>query len=151
MGSGEVGGDRSMQWDFQGNNIKSQSSSSNKPKHRQHKAEDDTDPNDLFFHVTIKLPQDGGQRNQFLTSLAQGLANGQAGQDVTFDLRIEDQYNNGPIKDQIKVTWTSLGDSGPGQAPAIAKSGARKSASRGASKKASKKTSSRRKQSGRRR
>jgi hypothetical protein len=145
MGSGEVGGDGSMQWDFQGNNIKSHNSSSKKPKHQQHKAEDYTDPSDLFFHVTIKLPQDGGQRNQFLNSLAQGLANGQVGQDVTFDLQIEDRNNHGPTKDQIKITWTSLGDSGPGQARAVARPGAPlKSASQRASKKASKKTSSQR-------
>ena len=153
MGSGEVGGDRSMQWEFHGNNIISHSSSSNNPKHRQHKAKDDTDPSDLYFHVTIKLPRDDSQRRDFLTSLEQGLRDGQAGKDVTFELRIEDRDNNGPIKDQIKVAWSSLGDSGPGQAPKITKPSApRRSASRSASTRTSKKTSNRRKRkSGKRR
>src|SRR4030095_8734561 len=116
MGSGEVGGDGSVQWDIHGNSITSHSDSSSNPKHVQHKAKDDTDPSDRYFHVTIKLPQDGDQRGEFLTSLERGWRSGQAGQDVTFDLRIEDEDNRGPIKDQIKITWKSLGDSGPGQA-----------------------------------
>jgi hypothetical protein len=153
MGSGEVGGDGSVQWDLQGDNIISQSSTSNNPKHHQHKGKDRTDPSDLYFHVTIKLPRDDGQRRDFLTSLEQGLRDGQAGKDVTFELRIEDRDNNGPIKDQIKVAWTSLGDSGPGQAPKITKPSApRRSASRSASTRTSKKTSNRRKRkSGKRR
>jgi hypothetical protein len=145
MGSGEVGGDGSVQWDIHGNSITSHSDSSSNPKHVQHKAKDDTDPSDRYFHVTIKLPQDGDQRGEFLTSLERGWRSGQAGQDVTFDLRIEDEDNRGPIKDQIKITWTSLGDSGPGQARAVARPGApQRSASQHASKKASKKTSSQR-------
>jgi hypothetical protein len=153
MGSGEVGGDGSVQWDLHGNNIISHSESSNNPKHQQHKAKDKTDPSDLYFHVTIKLPQAIDQKDEFLGSLQEGLSDGQAGKDVTFKLRIEDKYNNGPTKDQIKIAWTSLGDSGPGQAPKITKPSApRRSASRSASTSTSKKASNRRKRkSGKRR
>jgi hypothetical protein len=152
MGSGEVGGDGSAQWDMHGNNIISHNSSSGGPGRRKHEAKDRTDPGDPFFYVTIKLPQDGGQRSDFLNSLQQGLSDGQMGNNVTFRLRIEDKGNYGPTKDQIRIAWTSLGDSGPGQAPVIAKPRARRrSASLGASKKASKKTSSRQKRKGGRR
>src|SRR4029453_9066158 len=115
MGSGEVGGDGSVQWDLQGDNIISQSSTSNNPKHHQHKGKDRTDPGDPYFRVTIKLPQNSDQRAEFLGSLQQGLNDGQMGNPVTFKLRIEDKPNYvPPTKDQIKIKWTSLVDSDPG-------------------------------------
>jgi hypothetical protein len=120
MGSGEVGGDGSVQWDLSGNNIITHNSSSGGPGRLKHEAEDRTDPGDPYFHVTIKLPQDGAQKAEFLNDLQQGLTDGQMGNPVTFKLRIEDDANNGPTKDQIKIAWTSLGDAGPGQSPAVA-------------------------------
>jgi hypothetical protein len=149
MGSGEVGGDGSVKWNLQGNKTISHNSSSTKPGHRQHQGKDETDPGDPYFHVTIKLPQHDAQRTEFLDSLQMGLTNGQRGYDVTFKLRIEDKDNHGPTEDQVRIAWTSLGDSGPGQPPKIPKASApRRAAPRSASTRTSKR---RKRRSGKRR
>src|SRR5262245_8905427 len=97
MGGGFIGGDGSIQWDFQGDNVISQSCTEPGLKKSRHIGRDRTNSGDKFFSVTIRLPVDAGQRDDFLESLATGLAAGKVGSPVTFKLRIEDKTNNGPI------------------------------------------------------
>jgi hypothetical protein len=117
MGGGFIGGDSSIQWDFQADKVKSHNSTAPGPGKRRQLAQDETNAGDPFFHVTIRLPVDQHQKDDFLKSLAEGLKAGYDGKPVSFDLRIEDKTNNGPISNQIQIFWTSEGFVAPGPEP----------------------------------
>ena len=112
-----VGGDDSVKWAVDGDNVRETASQifapeKSKPRRLRHVGIDETDPGD--FTVVIKLPKNSGERKAFLkllTAETKRLAGQDGGKDaaLTLVLPIEDRRHNGdaPTVDQITVKWKS--------------------------------------------
>jgi hypothetical protein len=127
-----VGGDDSVKWAVDGDNVRETESQifapeKSRPRRLRHVGIDETDPGD--FTVVIKLPKNSGERKAFLkllTAETKRLIGQDGGKDaaLTLVLPIEDRRHNGgaPTWDQIKVQWKSS-TSIPGTPKAPVKTG----------------------------
>jgi len=112
-----VGGDDSVKWAVDGDNVRETESRIFDPeksgrKRLRHAGIDETDPGN--FTVVIRLPKNSGERKAFLkllTAETKRLTGQDGGKDaaLTLELPIEDRRHNGsaPTSDQIRVNWKS--------------------------------------------
>jgi hypothetical protein len=111
MGGGGFSGNGSVEWDVQGNNVRSHVSRSLEECGFQSTAIDETPAEGVqFFTITIKLPKNGDERAAFLDQLGCTEAKKRTATTtgtITFRLPIEDVDHEGPTKDQIRVDWPS--------------------------------------------
>jgi len=121
-----VGGDDSVKWAVDGDNVRETDSQifapeKSRPRRLRHTGIDETDPGD--FTVVIKLPKNSGERKAFLKQLAgetKRLIAQDGGGELTLVLPIEDRRHNGgpPTWDQITVDWKSA-TTVPGPKPPV--------------------------------
>ncbi len=106
MGSGEVGGDGSVKWQFRGESVRGGSIISNGEGQRghRHEAVDETEPG-AHFVLTIDLPRDEEARKLVVGELMKQLEGGR--DPISIVLPIEDEHNGGPNHDQIRIEWPS--------------------------------------------
>ena len=112
-----VGGDDSVKWVVDGNNVRETESQifspeKDRPRRLRHVGIDETDPGD--FTVVIRLPRNPRERRAFLnllTAETKRLTDRDTGKvgALTLTLPIEDRRRNGdvPTYDQITIAWKS--------------------------------------------
>ena len=109
---GIFGGDSSVQWIVDGDNVRRASSTlypseRDKPRRLRHDGIDQTDPGE-YFTVVIKLPRNSDERAAFIAALKEQME--RLGDALTFRLPIEDREHNKPdppTTDQIQILWAS--------------------------------------------
>src|SRR5438477_169386 len=107
--NGFIGGDRSVQWEIIGENVRSHNEGA-VPAGYRHFGIDESDDNDPYFTVVIKLPQSQVDHDNLIGSLRNQLQ--QPGGQLTFRIPIEDENHGGPNHDQIQISWPSRPKSG---------------------------------------
>ena len=105
MGDGHFGGDGSVAWEVNADQVRQHSYSSIGPRHTQ-TGIDETEDSPGDFTIVIKLPANANQRETVLNELmSQAELAQQGGGNITFKLPI---VVNGQ-GDQVNISWDSKG------------------------------------------
>jgi hypothetical protein len=109
MGGGGFTGNNSVEWEVQGDNVRSHDSqpAGAGSQGRLHTGIDETPdtPQVQYFTVSIRLPRDANERDAFLNALRDEVARQR--NPITVRLPIEDEEHGGATPGQIRVDWPS--------------------------------------------
>src|SRR4029453_1130835 len=109
MGGGGFTGNNSVEWEVQGDNVRSHDSQPTGAggQGRRHTGIDETPdtPQVQYFTVSIKLPRDANERARFLSALQDEVT--KQSNPITVKLPIEDREHGGATPRQIRVDWPS--------------------------------------------